>query len=137
MRIEFQRLGRHNLPLPEIAGEQGLTVELRACIPEGVVRIPPGARVSIGTGFALRLPSSHAALLVPCSARAPRHGLVIANPMAVIPAEPGREVHVRFRHQRPEGEPLRIAHGTRIARLLIVERVRRSAALHRRGIRLR
>jgi dUTP pyrophosphatase len=79
----------------------------------------PGGRASVGTGVALEVPPGHAALVLPRSGLAAKHGIALVNAPGLIDAGYRGEVRVLLlntdRHAAFE-----IHGGDRIAQLLIV-----------------
>ena len=102
--------------LPERAYEHDAAYDLRAA--EDLV-VEPLGRAVVGTGLALGLPPGMAALTLPRSGLAARHGISIVNAPGLI--DPGYRGEVRVillntdRH-----EPFRVAVGDRIAQLLFM-----------------
>jgi len=102
--------------LPERAYEHDAAYDLHAA--EALV-IEPLGRAVVGTGVALGLPPGMAALTLPRSGLAARHGISIVNSPGLI--DPGYRGEVRVillntdRH-----EPFRVAVGDRIAQLLFM-----------------
>ena len=102
--------------LPARAYEHDAAYDLRAA--EDLV-VEPLGRAVVGTGLALGLPPGMAALTLPRSGLAARHGISIVNSPGLI--DPGYRGEVRVillntdRH-----EPFRVAVGDRIAQLLFL-----------------
>ena len=81
-------------------------------------RIPPGERVSIGTGIAVAIPESHAGLVLPRSGLAGRHGIALVNAPGLIDAGYRDEVKVLMVNTDPV-TPYTVERGDRIAQLVI------------------
>jgi len=102
--------------LPERAYEHDAAFDL--CAAEAVV-IPPLGRAVVGTGVALGLPPGLAALTLPRSGLAARHGLSIVNAPGLI--DPGYRGEVRvILLNTDQHEPFAVKVGDRIAQLLLV-----------------
>jgi dUTP pyrophosphatase len=85
---------------------------------EGTV-LEPRTRAVVGTGVALGLPPGLAALTLPRSGLAARHGISIINAPGLI--DPGYRGEVRIILLNTDGaEPFEVRAGDRIAQLLFV-----------------
>lgn len=107
----------HDLPLPayETAGAAGL--DLRAALPNGPLRLEPGARLLVPTGLVLELPVGTEGQVRPRSGLALRHGVTLLNTPGTIDADYRGEVGViLINHGR---EAFTIQHGDRIAQLVV------------------
>ena len=86
-------------------------------------RLEPGARAKVRTGIAIELSCGHAALVLPRSGLAARHGLSIVNAPGTVDAGYRGEISVLLvntdRHT-----PVQLSRGDRIAQL-VVQRVER------------
>ncbi len=102
--------------LPERAYEHDAAWDLHAA---EKVAIPPLGRAVVGTGIALGLPPHLAALTLPRSGLAARHGLSIVNAPGLI--DPGYRGEVRVILLNTDTETtFHIAPGDRIAQLLFL-----------------
>jgi len=81
--------------------------------------IGPGERASVGTGIALAVPAGHAALVLPRSGLAARHGIGLVNAPGLIDPEFRGEVRVLLLNT-DMNDAFEISVGDRIAQLLIV-----------------
>jgi dUTP pyrophosphatase len=119
-------------------GTAGLVVPVRLLVPEA--RIPrrayegdaafdlcaaeaatlaPGGRAVVGTGLALGLPPGLAALTMPRSGLAAKHGIAIVNAPGLI--DPGYRGEVRIILLNTDREePFEVSAGDRIAQLLFL-----------------
>lgn len=107
----------HDLPLPayETAGAAGL--DLRAALPDGPLRLEPGARLLVPTGLVLELPVGTEGQVRPRSGLALRHGITLLNTPGTIDADYRGEVGViLINHGR---EAFTVRHGDRIAQLVV------------------
>lgn len=81
--------------------------------------LAPGERAVVGCGIALELPPGTAALTLPRSGLAARHGLTLVNAPGLI--DPGYRGEVRLILQNSDpSDSFTVAVGDRIAQLLIV-----------------
>lgn len=106
-----------SLPLPayETPGAAGL--DLRAALPDGPLRLEPGARLLVPTGLVLELPDGTEGQVRPRSGLALRHGVTLLNTPGTIDADYRGEVGIiLINHGR---EAFTIQHGDRIAQLVI------------------
>ena len=112
----MRRPGNRDLPLPAKATPGSSGVDLRACI-ETPVRLSPGRRRLIPTGFAFAIPAGYEGQVRPRSGLALRHGLTMLNTPGTIDSDYRGEVAVLAINL---GEaPVTIRRGDRIAQLVI------------------
>ena len=102
--------------LPQRAYEHDAAYDLYAA--EGA-ELQPLARATIGTGIALGLPHGLAALTLPRSGLASRHGISIVNSPGLIDPGYRGEVHIILVNTDP-ATPFTVRAGDRIAQLLFV-----------------
>ena len=82
-------------------------------------RIPPGARVSVGTGIAVAVPEGLAGLVLPRSGLALKHGITLVNSPGLI--DPGYRGEVRIALLNTDKTTdYQCKPGDRIAQLLLV-----------------
>jgi dUTP pyrophosphatase len=107
-----------DLPLPAYArpGDAGLDL----CAAEAVT-VEPGARLLVRTGIAVAIPDGFAALVLPRSGLALRHGLTVLNSPGLIDAGYRGEVKVLVINTDAR-TAVKVARGDRIAQL-VVQRV--------------
>jgi dUTP pyrophosphatase len=105
-----------DLPLPAYAkeGDAGLDLYAR----EGCVLAPGGGRALVPTGLAIALPAGHAALVLPRSGLAFRHGVTLVNTPGLIDAGYRDELKVVMINTDPHAA-YEVHRGDRIAQLLI------------------
>jgi len=102
--------------LPERAYEHDAAWDLYAA---EAATLPPLRRAVVGTGVALGLPSHLAALTLPRSGLAARHGISIVNAPGLI--DPGYRGEVRIVLLNTDAEiAFHVAPGDRIAQLLFL-----------------
>lgn len=107
-------------PLPEYATPGSAAVDLRNAGP--AVTLPPGGRALVPTGLALALPAGTEAQVRPRSGLAIRRGLGIINSPGTIDSDYRGEVQVPMINH--DGAAQEIAHGERIAQLVLARVVR-------------
>jgi len=111
------KLVRPEARLPRRAYEHDAAFDLHAA--EDVVVAPLG-RALVGTGVALGLPPGLAALTLPRSGLAARHGISLVNAPGLI--DPGYRGEVRLILLNTDAhEPFAVRTGDRVAQLLFVE----------------
>jgi dUTP pyrophosphatase len=103
------------LPIAAHAGDAGLDLHAAEAATIG----PGGGRVSVGTGIAIGLEAGQAALVLPRSGNAMKHGIAVVNAPGLIDEGYRGEIRVLLLNTDP-GEPFEIEVGDRIAQLLIV-----------------
>jgi dUTP pyrophosphatase len=81
--------------------------------------LAPGERASIPTGIAIEIDPGHAALVLPRSGLATRHGISVVNAPGLIDAGYRGELRVLLLNNDPS-ETFELAAGDRIAQLVIV-----------------
>jgi dUTP pyrophosphatase len=115
MTLRVARLDpRATLPTRAHAGDAGL--DLHAIEP---ATLAPGQRASIPTGIAIELAPGHAALILPRSGLAVRHGISVVNAPGLIDAGYRGELRVLLLNTDPE-QPFSLTAGDRIAQLVVV-----------------
>ena len=114
MRLPVRRLDAAAV-LPTRAHEGDAGLDLYAA--EGAT-IPAGERASVGTGIAIEVPPGHAALVLPRSGLAARHGIALVNAPGLIDAGYRGELRVLLLNTDRE-EHFAVHPGDRIAQLVI------------------
>lgn len=102
-------------PLPGYATPGSAAVDLRNAGP--AITLPPGGRHLVPTGLAIALPEGTEAQVRPRSGLAIRRGLGIINAPGTIDSDYRGEIRVPMINHDPA--PQEIAHGERIAQLLV------------------
>lgn len=96
------------------AGDAGLDLHsAEDCV------LGPGERASVGTGIAVEVPPEHAALVLPRSGLADRHGIALVNAPGLIDAGYRGEVRVLLLNT-DRSESFTVSVGDRIAQLVLV-----------------
>jgi dUTP pyrophosphatase len=110
------RILRPGARLPERAYEHDAAFDLCSAVD---VTVAPQQRVTVPTGIAIGLPPDVAALTLPRSGLAARHGLTIVNAPGLI--DPGYRGEIQIVLLNTDiATPLEILTGDRIAQLLLV-----------------
>lgn len=103
--------------LPRRAYQHDAAFDLHAAMD---VVVPPLGRALVGTGIALGLPPGLAALTLPRSGLATRHGISLVNAPGLI--DPGYRGEVRLVLLNTDArEPFTVRTGDRVAQLLFLE----------------
>jgi dUTP pyrophosphatase len=106
------------LPLPSYQSKHAAGLDLVAAVPrEEPVKLPPGARALVPTGFALELPSGYEAQVRPRSGLAIKHGVTLLNSPGTIDADYRGELMVILINHGTV--PFLVQRGDRIAQLVI------------------
>lgn len=83
------------------------------------VALEPGERATIRTGLAIALPDGYAALVVPRSGLAAKHGLTLVNSPGTVDAGYRGEIKVTLLNTDPR-EAYAVSAGDRIAQLIVL-----------------
>jgi dUTP pyrophosphatase len=113
--LRFRRLSAAARP-PAQAHEGDAGYDLHAA---EAVTIGPGERASVATGIAVAIPPGQAALVVPRSGLAARHGVSVVNAPGLIDSGYRGEVRVLLLNT-DRAEPFAVEPGDRIAQLVLV-----------------
>jgi dUTP pyrophosphatase len=115
VRLAVRRLDdAATIPTRAHEGDAGL--DLYSC---EAVSVPAAGRTSVGTGIAIEVPPGHAALVLPRSGLAARHGIALVNAPGLIDAGYRGEVRVLL-HNTDRADDFPVAPGDRIAQLLVI-----------------
>ncbi len=82
------------------------------------VELPPGQRVTVGTGVSIALPDGYVGFVVPRSGLAARHGITIVNSPGTVDAGYRGEIRVTLLNT-DTSEAYSVAVGDRIAQLIV------------------
>jgi dUTP pyrophosphatase len=114
IRIALKRLPHgEGLPLPAYATAHAAGMDVVAA--EGV-KLPPGGRHAVATGFAIAIPEGYEVQVRPRSGLALKHGITCLNTPGTIDADYRGEVKVILANLGTE--TVEIARGERIAQLV-------------------
>jgi dUTP diphosphatase len=109
--------GGEGLPLPAPATPGSAGLDLAAAVPAGApLRLAPGARALVPTGFAIAVPEGYEAQVRPRSGLALRHGILLPNAPGTIDSDYRGELRVIVLNAG--SEPFVIRRGDRIAQLV-------------------
>jgi dUTP pyrophosphatase len=115
VRLRVQRLdAAATLPTTTHHGDAGY--DLYAI---EAVELAPGERAMVRTGIAIEVSLGHAALVLPRSGNAARHGISVVNAPGLIDSGYRGEVRVLLLNTDREA-PFSVAPGDRIAQLILV-----------------
>lgn len=110
------KLLRPGAKLPAYGSAEAAGADLYACL-ENPITVAPGQTVFVPTGIALEVPKNCAGLVYARSGLACKRGLAPANKVGVIDSDYRGELQVVLYNHGTE--PQTIAHGERIAQLVI------------------
>ncbi len=113
VEVSFRRLDS-GLPPPSRARPDDAGWDLRAAEP---VKLPPGGRAMVPTGVAVAIPPGYAALVLPRSGHAARHGVGLVNAPGLIDAGYRGEIRVLLINHGDE--VVTFERGDRVAQLVI------------------
>ena len=102
--------------IPTYGSAEAAGADLYACLNESVT-ILPGQSVFIPTGLAMEIPKGYAGLIYARSGLACKRGLAPANKVGVVDSDYRGEFMIVLHNH--SSEPQIIAHGERIAQLVI------------------
>ena len=115
MRLRVQRLDpAAQLPTHAHDGDAGFDLYSVEAL-----ELAPGERASVRTGIAIEVSKGHAALVLPRSGTAVKHGISIVNAPGLIDSGYRGEVRVLLINT-DRTEPFSVAVGDRIAQLVLV-----------------
>lgn len=117
LRLRLERLAHGaDLPLPAYATPGAAGLDLRAAV-AGELRLDPGERAAVPTGFRIEIPPGYEGQVRPRSGLALRHGVTVANAPGTIDSDYRGEVAVLLVNL--SHEPFVVRRGERIAQLLV------------------
>ncbi len=116
MFIKVKKLNE-NAKLPERATELSAGADIYACI-DNDIKLNPGERKLIATGFALAVPAGYGGFVFPRSGLSSKHGVSLSNCVGVIDSDYRGELKVPMINHG--NEPYVIKNGERIAQLVIM-----------------
>ena len=118
-QIRFRRLAHaEGLPAPSRQSDEAAGLDLCAATPESApIRLGPGDRALIPTGFAVELPSGLEGQVRPRSGLALKHGVTVLNAPGTVDADYRGEIGVILINLGRE--PVTISRGERIAQLIV------------------
>ncbi|MEN9061695.1 dUTP diphosphatase [Ponticoccus litoralis] len=123
--ITFQWLEEadRSLGLPAYATEGAAGADLRANLPDrGTVVLTPGGRALVPTGLRMAIPEGYEVQIRPRSGLALKHGITLPNTPGTIDSDYRGALGVIVMNAGTE--PFTIAHGDRIAQMIVAPVVR-------------
>ncbi|MFQ5671112.1 MAG: dUTP diphosphatase [Acidobacteriota bacterium] len=108
--------GHEDLPLPAYATAGAAGADLHAALREPL-RLAPGERALVPTGFCLALPPGYEAQIRPRSGRAWQDGLTLLNSPGTIDADYRGELRILVVNLGQE--PIEVRRGDRIAQMIV------------------
>jgi dUTP pyrophosphatase len=117
LQIDLCRLPHTaDIPLPAYASDGAAGLDLCAAN-DAPIRLDPGDRVLVPTGFAIRLPALHEAQIRPRSGLAARYGITVANAPGTIDSDYRGEIKIILINLGTDA--FIIERGMRIAQMVI------------------
>lgn len=111
------------LRLPDYATAGAAGADLRANFPDRkAVMLAPGARLLVPTGLRLAVPAGHEVQIRPRSGLALKHGIILPNSPGTIDSDYRGPLGVIL--MNAGHAPFEIAHGARIAQMVVAPVVR-------------
>ena len=114
MKVKIKNASANELPAYQTAGAAG--VDLRANLPEGVIRLAPLERTLVPTGLYLEIPDGYEAQVRPRSGLSIKHGITVINAPGTIDCDYRGEVKVPIVNL--SNKTFEITHGDRIAQMV-------------------
>lgn len=109
--------------LPVYASAGAACFDLQACFnsAEDHATLYLGESLTVGCGWAFQIPEGHVMLVFSRSGHAFKHGVRLANSVAVIDSDFRGEVQIKLtREHDASGTPLAVHHGDRIAQAMLL-----------------
>ena len=118
-KLKITRLAHaEGLPLPSRKTEHAAGLDLAAAVPgDAPLKLAPGQRALVGTGFVVAVPEGHEGQVRPRSGLAFEHGLTVLNAPGTIDADYRGELKVLLINHGDE--TIIINRGMRIAQLVV------------------
>ncbi|SDY22068.1 dUTP diphosphatase [Citreimonas salinaria] len=126
--IAWENGADRSLGLPDYATEGAAGADLRANLPDRrALTLAPGARALVPTGLRLAIPEGYEVQVRPRSGLALRHGITLPNAPGTIDADYRGPLGVIVLNAGDA--PFVIAHGDRIAQMIVAPVLRASFAV--------
>ncbi|NRB17529.1 MAG: dUTP diphosphatase [Rhodobacteraceae bacterium] len=118
IRVMYDAGADHSVPLPAYETPGAAGADLRANLPDrGTVVLAPGARALVPTGLKVEIPQGYEVQIRPRSGLALKHGITLPNAPGTIDSDYRGPLGVIVLNAG--AEPFEIAHGDRIAQLVV------------------
>ncbi len=106
------------LALPDYQSALAAGFDLAAAVPEGTpLRLQPGERALVPTGFSFELPAGYECQVRPRSGLALKYGVTVLNSPGTVDADYRGEIQVLLINHGPSA--FEIARGDRIAQMIV------------------
>lgn len=118
IRVIHEAGADRDIPLPGYETPGAAGADLRANLPDrGVIELAPGARALVPTGLRIEIPDGYEVQIRPRSGLALKHGITLPNSPGTIDSDYRGPLGVIVMNAGTE--PFRIAHGDRIAQMVV------------------
>lgn len=115
--MEVKIINKSTNPLPNYATEGSAGMDLRAFLPEGILKLEPMQRMMIHTGIYIQLPKGYEAQIRPRSGLAIKNGISLINCVGTIDEDYTDECCVLLINL--SNDTFIINNGDRIAQMII------------------
>lgn len=120
MKLDFKRIGSHNLPLPKYESEESAGLDFRAACN---VTLFPNKESLVPLGFAMELDPDYCLFLIPRSGLGAKKGIVLGNLIGLIDPDYRGELMAKIWYRRMDGPSFDIEEGDRICQGIIMPRI--------------
>ncbi|TDK42241.1 dUTP diphosphatase [Antarcticimicrobium luteum] len=118
IRVIHDTEADRDVPLPGYETPGAAGADLRANFPDrGGIELAPGARALVPTGLRIEIPDGYEVQIRPRSGLALKHGITLPNSPGTIDSDYRGPLGVIV--MNAGSEPFRIAHGDRIAQMVV------------------
>ncbi len=118
IRVIHEAGADRDIPLPGYETPGAAGADLRANLPDrGEIKLDPGARVLVPTGLRIEIPDGYEVQIRPRSGLALKHGITLPNSPGTIDSDYRGPLGVIV--MNAGDAPFRIAHGDRIAQMVV------------------
>ena len=118
IRVIHDAEADRDVPLPSYETPGAAGADLRANFPDrGGIELAPGARALVPTGLRIEIPDGYEVQIRPRSGLALKHGITLPNSPGTIDSDYRGPLGVIVLNAG--SEPFRIAHGDRIAQMVV------------------
>ncbi|GAA6200994.1 dUTP diphosphatase [Aquicoccus sp. SU-CL01552] len=118
IRVIHEAEADRDIPLPGYETPGAAGADLRANLPDrGEIELDPGARALVPTGLRIEIPDGYEVQIRPRSGLALKHGITLPNSPGTIDSDYRGPLGVIV--MNAGDAPFRIAHGDRIAQMVV------------------